>query len=324
MFYHTIALAAGFLLDLLMGDPRWLYHPVCLIGNLIGFLEKRIRKIFPETEKGQILGGLLEVILICAFSFGLPWILLSVLYKNVPMAGVLLETFWCYQLLATKSLKDESMKVYDRLKNGTIEEARYAVSMIVGRDTKELTEEGVTKAAVETVAENGSDGVIAPMLYMTIGGAPLMFLYKGINTMDSMLGYKNEKYLYFGRCAARLDDLANYIPARISGWLMVAAAFFTGMNGKNAARIYQRDRRNHASPNSAQTESAVAGALEIQLAGNAYYFGKLYKKPTIGDSLRPVEPEDIKRVNRLLYAASFLSVILCLGVRIALQLFLQP
>lgn len=324
MFYHTIALAAGFLLDLLMGDPRWLYHPVCLIGNLIGFLEKRIRKIFPETEKGQILGGLLEVILICAFSFGLPWILLSVLYKNVPMAGVLLETFWCYQLLATKSLKDESMKVYDRLKNGTIEEARYAVSMIVGRDTKELTEEGVTKAAVETVAENGSDGVIAPMLYMAIGGAPLMFLYKGINTMDSMLGYKNEKYLYFGRCAARLDDLANYIPARISGWLMVAAAFFTGMNGKNAARIYQRDRRNHASPNSAQTESAVAGALEIQLAGNAYYFGKLYKKPTIGDSLRPVEPEDIKRVNRLLYAASFLSVILCLGVRIALQLFLQP
>lgn len=307
-----------------MGDPRWLYHPVCLIGNLIGFLEKGIRKVFPKTEKGQLFGGFLEVVLVCIFSFGIPAVLLSVLYRNLPTAGVLLETFWCYQLLATKSLKDESMKVYDRLKNGTIEEARYAVSMIVGRDTKELTEEGVTKAAVETIAENGSDGVIAPMLYMAIGGAPLMFLYKGINTMDSMLGYKNEKYLYFGRCAARLDDLANYIPARISGWLMVAAAFFTGMNGKNAARIYQRDRRNHASPNSAQTESAVAGALEIQLAGNAYYFGKLYKKPTIGDSLRPVEPEDIKRVNRLLYAASFLAVILCLGVRMALQLFLQP
>ena len=146
-----------------------------------------------------------------------------------------------------------------------------------------------------------------------------MFLYKGINTMDSMLGYKNEKYLYFGRCAAKLDDLANYIPARISGWLMVAAAFFTGMNGKNAARIYKRDRRNHASPNSAQTESAVAGALEIQLAGNAFYFGKLYEKPTIGDSLRPVGPEDIKRANRLLYVASFLSVFLCLGVRLAVQ-----
>lgn len=319
MFYHTIALAAGFLLDLLMGDPRWLYHPVCLIGNLIGFLEKRIRKIFPETEKGQILGGLLEVILICAFSFGLPWILLSVLYKNVPMAGVLLETFWCYQLLATKSLKDESMKVYGRLKNGTIEEARYAVSMIVGRDTAELTEEGVTKAAVETVAENGSDGVIAPMLYMAVGGAPLMFLYKGINTMDSMLGYKNDRYLYFGRCAAKLDDLANYIPARISGWLMVAAAFLTGMDGKNAAKIYKRDRRNHASPNSAQTEAAVAGALRVQLAGNACYFGKLYEKPTIGDKLREVEPEDIRRANRLLYGASVLSVLLCLGGRLLVQ-----
>ena len=211
------------------------------------------------------------------------------------------------------------MKVYDRLKNGTIEEARYAVSMIVGRDTSELTEEGVTKAAVETVAENSSDGVIAPMLYMALGGAPLMFLYKGINTMDSMLGYKNDRYLYFGRCAAKLDDLANYIPARISGWLMVAAAFLTGMDGKNAAKIYKRDRRNHASPNSAQTEAAVAGALRVQLAGNAYYFGKLYEKPTIGDKLREVEPEDIRRANRLLYGASLLSVLLCLGGRLLVQ-----
>lgn len=211
------------------------------------------------------------------------------------------------------------MKVYDRLKNGTIEEARYAVSMIVGRDTSELTEEGVTKAAVETVAENSSDGVIAPMLYMALGGAPLMFLYKGINTMDSMLGYKNDRYLYFGRCAAKLDDLANYIPARISGWLMVAAAFLTGMDGKNAAKIYKRDRRNHASPNSAQTEAAVAGALRVQLAGNAYYFGKLYEKPTIGDKLREVEPEDIRRANRLLYGASVLSVLLCLGGRLLVQ-----
>lgn len=211
------------------------------------------------------------------------------------------------------------MKVYDRLKNGTIEEARYAVSMIVGRDTSELTEEGVTKAAVETVAENSSDGVIAPMLYMALGGAPLMFLYKGINTMDSMLGYKNDRYLYFGRCAAKLDDLANYIPARISGWLMVAAAFLTGMDGKNAAKIYKRDRRNHASPNSAQTEAAVAGALRVQLAGNAYYFGKLYEKPTIGDKLREVEPEDIRRANRLLYGASVLSVLFCLGGRLLVQ-----
>lgn len=320
MLYHTIALAAGYLLDLLIGDPRWLYHPVCLIGNLIALLEKGIRKIFPKTEKGELSGGVLEVVLVCLISLGIPWVVLSVLYRYMPLAGLALETFWCYQLLATKSLKDESMKVYDRLKNGTIEEARYAVSMIVGRDTAELTEEGVTKAAVETVAENGSDGVIAPMLYMALGGVPLMFLYKGINTMDSMLGYKNDRYLYFGRCAAKLDDLANYIPARISGWLMVAAAFLTGMDGKNAAKIYKRDRRNHASPNSAQTEAAVAGALRVQLAGNAYYFGKLYEKPTIGDKLREVEPEDIRRANRLLYGASVFSVLLCLGGRLLVQL----
>lgn len=319
MLYHTIALAAGYLLDLLIGDPRWLYHPVCLIGNLITLLEKGIRKIFPKTEKGELFGGFLEVILVCLISLGVPCAVLSTLYRYIPLAGLVLETFWCYQLLATKSLKDESMKVYDRLKNGTIEEARYAVSMIVGRDTSELTEEGVTKAAVETVAENSSDGVIAPMLYMALGGAPLMFLYKGINTMDSMLGYKNDRYLYFGRCAAKLDDLANYIPARISGWLMVAAAFLTGMDGKNAAKIYKRDRRNHASPNSAQTEAAVAGALRVQLAGNAYYFGKLYEKPTIGDKLREVEPEDIRRANRLLYGASVLSVLLCLGGRLLVQ-----
>lgn len=319
MLYHTIALAAGYLLDLLIGDPRWLYHPVCLIGNLIALLEKGIRKILPKTEKGELSGGFLEVVLVCLISLGVPCAVLSVLYRYLPLAGLALETFWCYQLLATKSLKDESMKVYDRLKNGTIEEARYAVSMIVGRDTAELTEEGVTKAAVETVAENGSDGVIAPMLYMAVGGAPLMFLYKGINTMDSMLGYKNDRYLYFGRCAAKLDDLANYIPARISGWLMVAVAFLTGMDGKNAAKIYKRDRRNHASPNSAQTEAAVAGALRVQLAGNACYFGKLYEKPTIGDKLREVEPEDIRRANRLLYGASVLSVLLCLGGRLLVQ-----
>jgi len=319
LLYHTIALAAGYLLDLLIGDPRWLYHPVCLIGNLIALLEKGIRKILPKTEKGELSGGFLEVVLVCLISLGVPCAVLSVLYRYLPLAGLALETFWCYQLLATKSLKDESMKVYDRLKNGTIEEARYAVSMIVGRDTAELTEEGVTKAAVETVAENGSDGVIAPMLYMAVGGAPLMFLYKGINTMDSMLGYKNDRYLYFGRCAAKLDDLANYIPARISGWLMVAAAFLTGMDGKNAAKIYKRDRRNHASPNSAQTEAAVAGALRVQLAGNACYFGKLYEKPTIGDKLREVEPEDIRRANRLLYGASVLSVLLCLGGRLLVQ-----
>ncbi len=217
--YSLPALVIGFVLDLLIGDPRWLYHPICVIGNLIAVLEKMIRKIFPKNHGGELTGGFLIVVLVCLFSGGVPLLVLYYLYRYLPVAGFVLEVFWCYQLLATRSLKDESMKVYDRLKNGTLDEARYAVSMIVGRDTRELTETGVTKAAVETVAENASDGVIAPMLYMAIGGVPLMFLYKGINTMDSMLGYKNDKYLYFGRIAAKLDDVANYIPARISGWL---------------------------------------------------------------------------------------------------------
>ena len=237
MFYYSMpALAAGFILDLMIGDPRWLYHPVCLIGNLIAFLEKILRKIFPKTNSGELAAGIVEVILVCLLSGGIPYLILKFLYGISVWAGFALETFWCYQLLATKSLKTESMKVYDRLKNGTLDEARYAVSMIVGRDTQSLTEEGVTKAAVETVAENSSDGIIAPMFYMAIGGVWLMFLYKGINTMDSMLGYKNDKYLYFGRCAAKLDDVANYIPARLSGWLMVASAAFVKMDVKMQRR----------------------------------------------------------------------------------------
>lgn len=317
MKYRMLALAAGFLLDLLLGDPRWLYHPICLIGKLIAFLEKGIRKIFPKTKRGELAGGAAEVLLVCALCGGIPLAILYFLYGRFPLAGFLLETFWCYQLLATKSLKGESMKVYDRLTKGTLTEARQAVSMIVGRDTKDLSEEGVTKAAVETVAENASDGVIAPMLYMALGGVPLMFLYKGINTMDSMLGYKNEKYLYFGRCAAKLDDAANYLPSRISGVLMAAASIFVGLDGKHAFAIYFRDKRNHASPNSAQTEAAMAGALNVQLAGNAYYFGKLYEKPTIGDPIRPIEPKDIKRANRLLYATAVLALLLSLGAGIA-------
>lgn len=305
---QVIVLAAGFLLDFLIGDPRWLYHPVCLIGNLISILEKGIRKIFPETKTGQLIGGGLEVLLVCALSLWVPFAALRILYRWCFGAGLALEIFWCYQLIAARSLRDESMKVYYALKNETIEKARYAVSMIVGRDTEGLTEEGVIKAAVETVAENTSDGIVAPVFYMAIGGVPLMFLYKGINTMDSMLGYKNEKYLYFGRCAAKLDDAANYIPARISGWLMVAAAKFCGLDAKQAAKIYKRDRRNHASPNSAQTEAAMAGALKVQLAGDAWYFGKLYKKPFIGDPIRAIELEDIVRANRLAYATDVLSV----------------
>lgn len=316
MKYTAFALLAGFVLDMLFGDPRWLYHPVCVIGNLIAALEKRIRSIFPKSKKGELWGGMLETALVCIACGIVPYAALRILYGVSPAAGFLLETFWCYQLLAANSLKKESMRVFDRLKNGTLDEARYAVSMIVGRDTQSLSKDAIIRAAVETVAENTSDGVVAPMFFMAIGGAPLMFLYKGINTMDSMLGYKNEKYLYFGRCAAKLDDLANYIPARLSAWLMILSAPFAGLDAKEAVRIYRRDRKNHASPNSAQTESVMAGALHIQLAGDAWYFGKLYKKPTIGDSLRPVQAEDIQRAGHLLYAASALTAIVFAGIRL--------
>lgn len=314
MTYHMLALALGFILDLIFGDPRWLYHPVCLIGTMIAKLEKKIRAIFPKTNTGELAGGVVEVLLVCILSGGVPLAILYALYCVFPWAGFALEVFWCYQLFATKCLKEESMKVFEALETGDIFQARKAVSMIVGRDTDSLDQKGVTKAAVETVAENSSDGVIAPMLYMAIGGAPLMFLYKGINTMDSMLGYKNDRYLYFGRCAAKLDDIANYIPARVSGILMALATIFTGLDTKNSFKIYFRDKRKHASPNSAQTEAAMAGALDVQLAGNACYFGKLYEKPCIGDDIRPIEPADIKRANRLLYATAILGVLLCIGL----------
>ena len=208
-----------------------------------------------------------------------------------PALRFCVETFWCYQALAVKGLRDESRNVHRKLTGATLEEARTAVARIVGRDTQQLSPEGVTKAAIETVAENFSDGVVAPMLYMVLGGAPLALCYKAINTMDSMVGYKNEKYLYFGRAAARLDDGANYVPSRLAALFLLGAAVLTGMDGKRAFAIWRRDQRNHASPNSAQTEAVMAGALGVQLAGPAYYFGVRCEKPTIGDSLRPVEPE---------------------------------
>lgn len=308
--YHAAALAAGFILDLLFGDPKWMYHPVIFIGKTISFLEKNIRKILPRTPSGELMGGIVLVLLTLIASGGIPCIILYAAGLIHPAIQWAAGAFMCYQLLAVKCLRDESMKVYDALKTGTIEDGRHAVSMIVGRDTQALDEKGVVKAAVETVAENFSDGVLAPMLYMLIGGPVLMFVYKGINTMDSMVGYKNDRFLYFGRCAAKLDDAANFIPSRIAGIMLILAAYIGPFSGKDARRIFLRDRRKHASPNSAQTESAAAGALQIQLAGNAYYFGKLHEKQFIGDSIREIEVDDIKRMNNLMYIASTLSAVI--------------
>ena len=317
MLMSLAACAAGLLLDLLFGDPVWLYHPVRLIGNWISWAERQLRKVCGSHL--MVAGGVLWV-MTALMAFLIPFALLALAGWLHPALRFLLETFWCFQILAARSLSSESRKVYEKLKESDLPGARRAVSMIVGRDTEKLTEEGVTKAAVETVAENTSDGVTAPLIYMMIGGAPLGFLYKAVNTMDSMLGYKNDRYLYFGRIPAKMDDIFNYIPARITGLLMTAAAFLTGLDGKNAWKIYRRDRRKHASPNAAQTESVCAGALGVQLAGDAVYFGKVYKKEFIGDALRRIEPEDILRTRRLMYAAEFLTFLLCGGLKLALIL----
>lgn len=306
----------GFLLDLLLGDPAWMPHPVIYMGKVITKLEHILRSCLPKTEKGEWISGCILALALPIGSLLFFGCICWLGYRIHPVLGFALQTMWCWQALAMKGLAQESRKVYLELEEGDLAGGRKAVSRIVGRDTAELTEEGVTKAAVETVAENFSDGVLAPLFYMLIGGAPLAMVYKSINTMDSMVGYKNEKYLYFGRAAAKLDDAANYLPARIAALFWILSAMLTGFDGKHAWKIWRRDCRNHASPNSAQTESACAGALGIRLAGPAYYFGEKYEKPYIGDALRAVEIQDILRANRMLYGAGFLSLAVGLAMRV--------
>ena len=312
------AVLGGFVLDAFFGDPAWLPHPVVYMGKAITKLEKFLRPRLPKTPQGELLGGAIVAFCLPVGTFLLTGLVCWGAARLHPLLGLAVQMFWCGQALAARGLVQESTNVYKELKKPDLPGARKAVSRIVGRDTAELTAEGVTKAAVETVAENASDGVIAPLLYMLIGGAPLALTYKAINTMDSMLGYKNEKYLYFGRVPAKLDDVANYIPSRLAGLLWVAAAALTGNSARGAWKIWRRDRRRHASPNSAQTESACAGALGVQLAGPAYYFGQYYPKLTIGDALRPIEPEDILRANRMMYAESILALAIGLGLRVLL------
>ena len=315
MVISFYALIIGFMLDLIIGDPNFLPHPVRFIGKLILISEKIIRRIFPKTKNGEILGGLFLVIIVSAISTAIPFFILLYSGKISIYLRLIIESIMCYQILAVKSLRNESMKVYKELVNGDIEKAKFNVSMIVGRDTENLDDIEITKAAIETVAENTSDGIIAPMIFCAFGGAYFGFLYKTINTMDSMVGYKNDKYIFFGRTAAFVDDMVNYIPARISALLMIISSKIMKLNVKNAYKIWWRDNRNHASPNSAQTESVCAGALEIQLAGNAFYHGKLYEKPFIGDDIRPVEYEDIKRTNKLLYTTAIISMLLIIVIK---------
>lgn len=310
------AVLGGFVLDAIFGDPAWLPHPVVLMGKAITALEKRLRAQFPQTPQGELCGGAVLAAILPVGTFLITALVCRLAAALHPLAGLAVQMFWCAQALAAKGLAQESRNVYKELQKQDLPAARKAVARIVGRDTQNLTAEGVTKAAVETVAENASDGVIAPLLYMLLGGAPLALTYKAVNTMDSMVGYKNEQYLNFGRAAAKLDDAANYLPSRIAALLWIAAAALTGNDAKGAWRIWRRDRRNHASPNSAQTESACAGALGVQLAGPATYFGEYYDKPTIGDAARTIEPKDILRANRMMRVASVLGLIAATGIRL--------
>lgn len=309
-----ILLTAAVLLDLLLGDPHGLWHPVQGIGALAARLERVLRRMFPATCRMQMAaGGCMVVCVLCGVAIVVTGVTVF-LYHVHFFAGFLAELYWYYSALAARSLHRESRNVRLALERDGLSAGRTAVSMIVGRDTKTLDEAGVIRAAVETVAENTSDGVIAPMLYLAVGGCTGGWLYKAINTMDSMVGYKNEAYLYFGRAAAKLDDAVNFIPARLSAWFLLASCVLFRMHPWRAYTIYRRDRRRHASPNAAHTEAVVAGALGVRLAGDASYFGKTVKKAFIGDPVRPIAREDIRLAARLMYGAQAAAYLFCMGM----------
>lgn len=312
-FIYALPMLVGFVIDFFIGDPYNFPHPIRAIGTLIAKLEKFVRSRFKNLRRG----GTFLALTVLIVSTLIPLAVLFVCYKINIFFGLAVESVMCWQLVAARCLQKESMKVCHAVEEKNIEKARQAVSMIVGRDTDVLDETGIVKAAVETVAENTSDGVTAPIMYIALGGAPLGFFYKAANTMDSMIGYTNEKYIDIGRFAAKLDDVLNFIPSRLTALVMILSAYLLGADGKNAARIWKRDRRKHASPNSAQTESVCAGALDIRLAGDAYYFGELHKKEFIGDDIRTPESEDIRRANRLMYCTSVIVLIVGAALRAA-------
>ena len=317
LFLSAAAMLAGFLVDCLIGDPYWIPHPVCAIGKWISFFEKRLRARFPVTERGELIAGRWLVVLVTAVSTLVPLAVSLLAYLIHPWVYFAVETVMCWQIFAAHSLRRESMKVCRALEREDSNGARAALRNIVGRDTDVLDENGMARAAVETVAENTSDGVTAPMLYLFLFGAAGGFFYKSVNTMDSMVGYRNQKYLYFGRAAAKTDDVLNFLPSRITAVFMILSSALCGLDAGGALRIFRRDRKKHASPNSAQTESVCAGALGLRLAGDAVYGGTVLKKAYIGDAVREIEPRDIRRANRLMYV----TAVLLLAAALALKLF---
>ena len=310
MKWSLFALITGFCIDLLIGDPHGLPHPVVGIGKLITLLERLFRCLLPKTKDGEIAAGACIWIFTVLVAAGVPMLLLLLCGHINVWLRFAVESIMCWQILATRSLRDESMKVYAALKEGDLVHSRQTVSMIVGRDVDRLDGSGVTRAAVETVAENTSDGVIAPLIFLVIGGAPLGFFYKAVNTMDSMLGYIDPPYTNIGRIPAKMDDLFNYIPARLSALLMLLAGALLRLDVKNGWRIFKRDRYKHASPNSAQTESVCAGLLGLRLAGDAWYHGVLHKKEYIGDGQREITIDDIPLTCKLMTLTAVLALLI--------------
>ena len=305
---NLLSIYTGYALDLIIGDPYSFPHPVRYIGKLISIVEKQIRKI-TSSDKGLKIAGFFLWFIVVGATFGITTLVLQ-LFKFNKVAYFIVNTILIYTTLATKCLKDESVKIYKVLKTGDLEKSRIQLSYIVGRDTTNLNEKEIVRATVETVAENTVDGIIAPLFYGFIGGAPLAMAYKAVNTLDSTVGYKNDKYYYLGFASAKIDDIANYIPARLGVILLSLGSLFAGFNFKNALKIGIRDRKNHKSPNCAFSEGAVAGALGIQLGGTNVYFGKEVYKPTIGDKTREIEIEDIVRTNKIMYSSSIISIII--------------
>ncbi|PAB60770.1 adenosylcobinamide-phosphate synthase CbiB [Anaeromicrobium sediminis] len=305
-----LKIVIGYIGDIIFGDPYAIPHPIRFIGKLIRFLEDKLRK-FSKDNKGEKLMGCILVLLTVSITYIVTYYLVNIwnIIDNSGYIAKVVETFFIFQILATKSLDVETRKVLKPLKEKNIGEARKFLSYIVGRDTRELNEKEMTRACIETIAESTSDGIIAPLLFIFIGGAPLGMAYKAVNTLDSMVGYKNDKYYYFGWASARVDDIVGFIPARITGIVTIITAFFMRYDCKNAFKIFIRDRLNHKSPNSAHGEAAFAGALQIQIGGTNTYFGKKVYKPTIGDNIKELEVDHINDAIRLMYGVSFVGLL---------------
>ncbi|WP_054741903.1 adenosylcobinamide-phosphate synthase CbiB [Cellulosilyticum ruminicola] len=312
----SLQIIMGYILDLIFGDPYEFPHPVRFIGKLIRFVEGKVRKC-AKSKRALKVGGFILWLVTVGVTYLVAWSIVKVADIH-PIVVFVVNAFLIYTTLATKCLKDEAVKIYKVLGTGDIEASRKQLSYIVGRDTSQLDEGEIVRATVETVAENTTDGIIAPLFYACIGGAPLAFAYKAINTLDSTVGYKNEKYGDIGFVSAKIDDVANYIPARLTAFLMMIASFILRYNARDCIKIAIRDRKNHKSPNCAYPEGAVAGALGIQLGGTNVYFGEVVYKPTIGDKKRETEREDIVRTNKFMYVTSIVALIIFIGIKIGL------